>query len=184
MPLRLFFVPAYHAATPNDSTTKTMLNNDILRSVRFILDLRDNQLPKLIQQGGLDPADLDIPALLKRDDDEGFKPCNDRVLSAFLDGVITLKRGAREPAAGAAPAAPQRMSNNLILKKLRIAFELKQEDIQELILRAGLTVSSAELGALFRKPDHKHYRECGDQFLRNLLRGLTLKLRPDAKDTA
>lgn len=154
-----------------------MINNDILRSVRYLLDLRDTQLPALLRDGGLDPAGIDFAALLKPEDDAAFKPCNDKVLAAFLDGVIVLRRGRR---ADAPPPAPfsGRLGNNEILKKLRIAFELRQEDVQQLLEAAGLLMSETELGALFRKPGHKHYRECGDQILRNLLRGLALKLRP------
>ncbi|TIC86109.1 YehS family protein [Crenobacter intestini] len=155
-----------------------MLNNDILRQVRYALDLRDNQLPVLLRDGGLDPEGVDFRALLAREDEEGFRPCNDKVLAALLDGVIVLRRGRR------ADAPPQplvgRLSNNLILKKLRIAFELKQEDVQQLLADAGLLMTESELGAFFRKPGHKHYRECGDQVLRNLLRALSAKLRPAA----
>lgn len=155
-----------------------MLNNDILRQVRYALDLRDNQLPVLLRDGGLDPEGVDFRALLAREDEEGFRPCNDKVLAALLDGVIVLKRGRR------ADAPPQplvgRLSNNLILKKLRIAFELKQEDVQQLLADAGLLMTESELGAFFRKPGHKHYRECGDQVLRNLLRALSARLRPAA----
>lgn len=155
-----------------------MLNNDILRQVRYALDLRDNQLPVLLRDGGLDPEGIDFRALLAREDEEGFRPCNDKVLAALLDGVIVLRRGRR------ADAPPQplvgRLSNNLILKKLRIAFELKQEDVQQLLADAGLLMTESELGAFFRKPDHKHYRECGDQVLRNLLRALSARLRPAA----
>ena len=155
-----------------------MLNNDILRQVRYALDLRDNQLPVLLRDGGLDTEGIDFRALLAREDEEGFRPCNDKVLAALLDGVIVLRRGRR------ADAPPQplagRLSNNLILKKLRIAFELKQEDVQQLLADAGLLMTESELGAFFRKPGHKHYRECGDQVLRNLLRALSARLRPAA----
>ncbi len=154
-----------------------MLNNDILRQVRYALDLRDNQLPALLRDGGLDPEGVDFRALLAREDEEGFRPCNDRVLAALLDGLIVLRRGRRADAPAPAPLSG-RLSNNLILKKLRIAFELKQEDVQQLLADAGLLMTESELGAFFRKPGHKHYRECGDQVLRNLLRALSARLRP------
>jgi len=60
-----------------------------------------------------------------------------------------------------------------VLKKLRVAFELKDSDISALILKSGLRVSTTELSAFFRRPDHRNYRECGDQFLRNLLKAMT-----------
>jgi uncharacterized protein YehS (DUF1456 family) len=71
----------------------------------------------------------------------------------------------------------KRLSNNLILKKLRVAFQLRDEDIQGILQSADLPMTKTELSALFRAPGHKHYRECGDQILRNFLRGLTLRER-------
>lgn len=154
-----------------------MIHNDILRSVRFILNCSDKHMLTILRH--VEPhADDDFAAMLKKDDEAGFRVCSDELLSAFLDGLIIERRGRRE---GAAPVAPMlRLSNNDILKKLRVAFELKQDDIEALIAKAGLQVSSAEVGALFRKPDHKHFRNCGDQFLRYLLKGLAIKLRPGA----
>ena len=70
------------------------------------------------------------------------------------------------------------MTNNLVLKKLRVAFELRDEDMHQAFVDAGLPVSKPELSALFRQPDHRNYRACGDQMLRNFLKGLTLRLRP------
>ena len=69
------------------------------------------------------------------------------------------------------------MTNNLVLKKLRVAFELKDVDMHAVFQTAGFPVSRPEMSALFRQPGHKHYRACGDQILRNFLKGLTLRLR-------
>ncbi len=73
------------------------------------------------------------------------------------------------------------MTNNDILKKIRIALKLKDSDIIEIVDLAGFEVSKAELSALFRKPDHRNYRECGDQFLRRFLDGLIIKHRGPRK---
>jgi uncharacterized protein YehS (DUF1456 family) len=85
--------------------------------------------------------------------------------------VITYKRGKDE----GRPPQPVELpvTNNTVLKKLRVAFELKDDDIIALLRRTGLGLSKAELGALFRRPDHRNYRECGDQVLRNFLKGLS-----------
>jgi uncharacterized protein YehS (DUF1456 family) len=69
------------------------------------------------------------------------------------------------------------VTNNDILKRLRVAFELKEADIIALIEKSGLRVSKGEIGAFFRRPDHRTYRECGDQFLRNLMKGMSLNPR-------
>lgn len=70
------------------------------------------------------------------------------------------------------------MSNNQVLKKLRVALELREDDILDILREADLPMTRAEVGALFRKKDHKNYRPCGDQVLRNFLRGLTARRRP------
>jgi uncharacterized protein YehS (DUF1456 family) len=69
------------------------------------------------------------------------------------------------------------LTNNDILKKLRIALELKDEDIIHILKLADFTVSKSELSALFRKDDHPNYVACGDQLLRNFLQGLIIYKR-------
>ena len=62
--------------------------------------------------------------------------------------------------------------------KLRIALNMKAEDIIETLEVANFRLSKHELSSFFRKPDNKHYRECKDQILRNFLMGVQLQLRP------
>ncbi|HET6990365.1 MAG TPA: DUF1456 family protein [Bacteroidia bacterium] len=69
------------------------------------------------------------------------------------------------------------MSNNDILKKLRVALKLRNTDIIKILALVDFKVSEAELGALFRSEDHPKYMECGDQILRNFLNGLIIHLR-------
>jgi uncharacterized protein YehS (DUF1456 family) len=71
----------------------------------------------------------------------------------------------------------KRISNNVVLKKLRVAFELKDVDMHQVFVDAGFPVSKPELSALFRQYGQKNYRQCGDQLLRNFLKGLTLRVR-------
>ncbi|NCT18877.1 MAG: DUF1456 family protein, partial [Flavobacteriia bacterium] len=66
---------------------------------------------------------------------------------------------------------------NDILKKLRVALKLTNDDIAKIMELVDFKVSKSELGALFRKEDHPKYMECGDQFLRNFLNGLIIHLR-------
>jgi uncharacterized protein YehS (DUF1456 family) len=116
-----------------------------------------------------------VAPLLKKDDEEGFQPCSDEVLGHFLAGLVLHKRGRDE----SRPPLPveKRLTNNIILKKLRVAFELRDDDMHEILRAADLPMTKAELSALFRSPEHKNYRACGDQLLRNFLRGLTQRLR-------
>jgi uncharacterized protein YehS (DUF1456 family) len=69
------------------------------------------------------------------------------------------------------------MTNNDILKKLRVALKLRDDQIVEILKLVNFNVTKSELGALFRKEDHPNYKECGDQLLRNFLDGLIIHMR-------
>jgi uncharacterized protein YehS (DUF1456 family) len=69
------------------------------------------------------------------------------------------------------------MTNNDILKKLRVALQLRDEDIVKILALAEFRMSLSEVNALFRKEDHPHFRPAGDQVLRNFLNGLVIHLR-------
>lgn len=109
---------------------------------------------------------------LKKEDDTDYVNCTDVQLATFLNGFINEKRGKRD---GEQPAADKKLTNNIILTKLKIAFALKAEEVIELLKNSDLRVSKPELSAFFRKPDHKHYRQCKDQILRNFLQGMQEK---------
>ena len=64
------------------------------------------------------------------------------------------------------------LSNNDIIKKIRVALELKDEDIIHILKLADFEISKSELNAIFRREDHPNYMPCGDQLLRNFLNGL------------
>lgn len=148
-------------------------NNDVLRSLRYALDLPDALINDLLKSQGHEVDSAFTAQLLKKEEDPDFLECDDASLIAFLDGLITHKRGARD-----APAAPvKRLTNNIILKKVRIAFDLKESDLHEIFALADFKISRPELSAIFRNPDNKNYRLCGDQLLRYFLKGLSIKLR-------
>jgi len=69
------------------------------------------------------------------------------------------------------------MTNNDILKKLRVALQLRDDEIVKILELVDFRISKSELGAFFRKEGHPKYRECGDQILRNFLNGLVIHLR-------
>jgi uncharacterized protein YehS (DUF1456 family) len=154
-----------------------MINNDILRSIRYMLDLSDIKVVEVCQlaDAGFALEKEEVQAFLKKDEDPGYLECSNRVLAHFLDGLVIYYRG-RNPDLPQRPVE-KRVNNNVVLKKLRVAFELKDVDMHEIFDGAGFPVSKPELSALFRKPDHKHFRLCGDQMLRNFLKGLTLRIR-------
>lgn len=154
-----------------------MINNDVLRSIRYTLDLSDKKISEIMRLAGGEIASADIAPLLKKEDEEGFVDCDDAIMLAFLDGLIIDKRGKLEPRPDHARQAESRLTNNIILKKLRVAFELKDADMHDTLELAGFNVSKPELNALFRAKGHKNYRACGDQLLRNFLKGLAMRTR-------
>lgn len=117
---------------------------------------------------------------LKKDDDPALENCTDKQLAIFLNGLINDKRGKKE---GPQAEAEKRLNSNLVLWKLKIALNLTGEEILKIIDLAGLRVSQHELSAFFRRPDHSHYRPCKDQVLRNFLKGLQLRYRPQGAET-
>lgn len=152
-----------------------MHNNDILRRLRYTFDLSDTQMMSLFASGGFEASRAEISYWLKAEDDPECVPIYDKDLAAFLNGFINLKRGKKE---GPQPKPEKSLSNNIILRKLKIALNLRDDDMIEIFKLARFTVSKHELSALFRRPEQKQYRPCKDQFLRNFLFGLQLKYRP------
>lgn len=154
-----------------------MINNDILRSIRYMLDLGDAKVVEIVKLADADfPIEkADVLAFLKKEDEPGFVECSNRVLAHFLDGLIIHFRG-RNPALPPRPPE-KRITNNVVLKKLRVAFSLNDVDMHHAFESGGHPVSKPELTALFRQPDHKNFRLCGDQLLRSFLKGLTLRVR-------
>ncbi|MCL4111486.1 UNVERIFIED_CONTAM: hypothetical protein GTU68_002270 [Idotea baltica] len=123
----------------------------------------------------------EISDWLKREDDFGSQEMKDVELAIFLNNFIEEKRGKRD---GPAPEPEKRLTNNAVFMKLKIALNLKAEDVLDILSIAGFKLGKHELSAFFRKPGHKHYRECKDQVLRNFLQGMQDKYRVDVKPKA
>lgn len=158
-----------------------MTNNDILRRVRYALDIKDSAMVKIFS---LAEHEIDVKTvlnLLRKEEDENYLECSDEILSKFLDGLIVLKRGPRNNSQAAPAPEAVSLDNNEILKKLRIALELKVEDIIDIMKLANFRASKSEIGALFRKKGHKNYKACLNQFLRNFLLGLAKRYRAPKK---
>lgn len=152
-----------------------MDNNDILRRIRYTFSLSDSKMITLMSSVQNPVTRAQVSDWLKKDDDPTFIKCNDAQLAIFLNGFIDEKRGKRE---GVQPDPEKRLNNNIIFRKLKIALSLKDEDILEILELVNLSLSKHELSAFFRRPDHRHYRKCKDQIMRNFLTGLQHKYRP------
>ncbi len=150
----------------------TVNNNDVLRRLRYTFNFNDKQMAAVFASAGESFTREQISQWLKKDNDADFVAINDTQLAIFLNGFINEKRG-KKP--GQQVAAEKRLTNNIILTKLKIALNLKAEEVIELLKTVDFRLSKPELSAFSRKADHKHYRECKDQVLRNLLQAIDKK---------
>lgn len=149
-------------------------NNDILRRIRYIFDYNDDRMMELFKLGDFDVNRSQISDWLKRDDDPGMKQITDVYLSSFLNGIIVSRRGKKE---GQTLIPESLLTNNIVLRKLKIALNLIDEEMIEVFKLAGFDLSKHELSAFFRNVNHRQYRPCKDQYVRNFLKGMKIKYR-------
>src|SRR6185437_594875 len=166
-----------------------MINNDVLRSIRYMLDLSDGKVVELIHRADASApvAKEDVQAFLKKDGEPGYAECSNRTLALFLDGLVFHCRGKDD---SRAPRPPEkRVTNNVVLKKLRVAFELKDVDMHEILEAAGFPISKPDANnqipatarfpishpdhsALVRQRNNKNHKLYGDHLMPNCLQGL------------
>lgn len=151
-----------------------MTNNDILRRLRYTFDYHDAQMIAIFGLADHSVTRQQVSAWLKKADASDFQELEDEQLAIFLNGLIVEKRGKRE---GPAPIPEKKLNNNIILRKLKIALNLRDTDMLAIFDLADIRVSKHELSAFFRKPHQRQYRDCEDQFLRNFLSGLQQQYR-------
>lgn len=149
-----------------------MNNNDVLRRIRYAFDLSDNKMIAIFAQAEHKVTRESVCDWLKKDDDLSFQECSDLDLAFFLNGFINERRGKKD---GAQHQPEKVLTNNLIFRKLKIALDLKDDDVLAILNLADFRLSKPELSAFFRKPGHKHYRDCKEQILRNFLQGVQIK---------
>ncbi len=154
-----------------------MTNNDILRRLRFTFDFNDTKMIDIFGQADHGVTRAQISDWMKREEDDAFRELDDTTLAIFLNGLINEKRGKKE---GEQPTPERRLNNNIIFRKLKIALNLKDEEILDLLALAGLRISKHELSAFFRNPNQSQFRPCKDQILRNFLQGLQISLHKTA----
>lgn len=153
-----------------------MTNNEILRKIRYIYDFSDTAMIELFNLAEYEVDRSTVSDWLKKDDDPMYVKLTDRELAIFLNGLIIENRGKRE---GPIPEPENPLSNNMILKKMKIALNLQSDDILELFNSVDRKLSSHELSAFFRNANHKSYRPLLDQYLRNFFTALQLKHKPN-----
>lgn len=144
--------------------------NEILYRIQKALSLTTEDILQayLLEDYKMDASHLE--ALLKRHQDKEFVQASYEELGIFLDGLVSLKRGSSPKKTNEDEAVE--LTNNLILKKLRIALELKEAETEIIFGLADVKLSKQQLSSLFRKEGHKNFKPCSDELLMAFLEGL------------
>lgn len=149
-----------------------MTNNEVLKNLQNIFNLETSKITEIYNILDDKMTEDHVNAWFKRLGDPSFLNLEDMELSTFLNALICEKRGKKE---GPQPEPEKEITNNIILKKLKIALDLKNEDIMDILNLVNTSMNNYELTSFFRKPNHKNYRPVRDQLLRSFLKGLSLR---------
>lgn len=163
-----------------------MNNNDRLLRLRYAIDLKDSDMIKSFELGGIVLTREEARAMLTKTQDKWVdhaennvyeKAINNQMLDAFLNGLILLARGPqKEHSVEKTPPQNKEIKyiNNVLLKKLKIALTMTTEDILAIFAEVELFPSKSEIGAFLRKEGQRNFKPCGDKYMRNFLKGLGL----------
>lgn len=162
-----------------------MNNNDRLLRLRYAIDLKDADLIKAFELGGIPMSKEEARAILTKVQDKFEdnaennvyeKAINNQVFDAFLNGLIILGRGPQKDKPAEEPLKSKEIKhiNNILLKKLKIALSLTTDDILMIFAEAEIFPSKGEIGAFLRKEGQRNFKPCGDKYMRNFLKGLAL----------
>ena len=151
-----------------------MRTNDIFRKITQSLTLGNLQIQQLFALSAIDLNDKEIANLLKTDYQPGFEPMPDYVLLIFLNNLIEQQRGKKNDAEQEVIEKHAKISNNDVLKKLRIAYNLHEQQVRDALKLATIELTKSDLAALFRKPGHVHFKACDDELVLDFIEGLGL----------
>ncbi|EIK44353.1 hypothetical protein O59_002683 [Cellvibrio sp. BR] len=154
-----------------------MRTNDIFRKITQSLTLGNLQIQQLFALSAIDLNDKEIANLLKTDYQPGFEPMPDYVLLIFLNNLIEQQRGKKNDAEQEVIEKHAKISNNDVLKKLRIAYNLHEQQVRDALKLATIELTKSDLAALFRKPGHVHFKACDDELVLDFIEGLGLLLQ-------
>ena len=163
-----------------------MNNNDVLIRLRYALDIKDTDMVKIFNLGGVNISREELSELLVKQKEEDELPpdavCDNHTLECFFNGLIIFKRGPQPVKNGVAPKPTFLIKNysnvnNVLLKKVKIALALTSDDMLDTLRLAEVYASESELSAILRKEGHRNYKKCGDRYARNFLKGLTIRYR-------
>ena len=153
-----------------DGVNILMKINDILFKIKTALSLTDKEIEEMYRLAGLEMSQERIKSILKRHQDKGFSEATYEELGLFLDGLVLLKRG--EPSITRDADEVVELTNNLILKKLRVAMNLKESELVIVFALAEVVLTKRQIGSLFRKEGGKNFKACSDELLFAFIDGL------------
>lgn len=154
-----------------------MRTNDIFRKLNQCLQLDAVQIQQLFALADMELSEKDIANLLKTDYQPGFSAMPDYILLTFLNKLIEQRRGKKADAEPELVEKHSKVSNNDVLKKLRIAFNLHEQQVRDALKLATIELTKSDLAALFRKPGHVHFKACDDDLVLDFIEGLGLLLQ-------
>ncbi len=162
-----------------------MENIDILKRLRYALDIKDSDMVEIFKLGGVVLTKTNVQDMLKANEgnDENNQICNYRMLESFLNGFIIFKRGAKDEKPGESGDDKNfmindyRNVNNIFLKKVKIALAFTGDDMLSIFKAGGAELSNGELSALLRREGQRNYKVCGDRYIRVFLKGLAERSR-------
>ena len=140
-------------------------NNIVVRSIAQLLEINSSTLAEIYKLSGYPIDQETVAGFLLEPDETAYIECNATQMLFFLDGLITYRRGKSDSNSAQKAHTNAVLTNNIIIKKLRIAFDLKEDDLIKLMAIADFDITKNEISAIFRKEGHKHYRECSNDFI-------------------
>ena len=144
--------------------------NDILFKIKTALSLSEEEMIKAYALVDYTMNKERLKNILKRRQDEDYEEATYEELGIFLDGLVRLKRGVSDKVVTSDEAVA--LSNNLIMKKLRVALELKEPELIIIFALAEINLSKRQIGSLFRKEGTKNFKEASDELLMAFIEGL------------
>ena len=149
-----------------------MTKNEILQKLQQLEGLDTDGVLEIFRLGGFEIPRQRVEGYLAQQEEKHYLDCGAEALGHFLDGLIVFKRGPSDKKPGTDQPVP--LTNNLILKKLRIAYNLQEADLFAIFHAVDIEITKGELSSLFRKEEHKKFRLCPDSILELFLEGLEI----------
>lgn len=149
-----------------------MRTNDIFRKIIQALSLDTAQIQALFSPSDIDLSEKDVANLLKTDYQPGFEAMPEYILIIFLNNLIDQRRGKKVDAVAEVIEKHTKISNNDVLKKLRIALVLHEQDLRDALKLVTIELTKSDLAALFRKAGHEQYKACDDELVLDFIEGI------------